>query len=332
MIIATHNGTFHADEVIGCMLLSFLYPDLTIIRSRDPLELAKANYVIDVGGKFDLEVNFDHHPSEFTLARDNQIKFASAGLVWNKFGEKVLEKLGQESGFINSLNNNKEVIFKKAFKEIDSHVMCYLDLVDNGQLDEYTQGISLAKDSDHGMNVYNSLGEFYTNTPSLPYIIAMQNTQDGTDEEQYEAFMQTIASLKPLFKNLILRVLCQARDEEKVLSLYDGSEILIMDERLPWLNAVLNNFEKFCNCKIAIYPDSKKGYRIQSLPLSKASRFLNRAPAPKSWCGKEGDELNILAGISSATFVHKTGFTGGAKTKEDIMVMAKNWLAGQEKK
>ena len=85
--------------------------------SRDPLELAKANYVIDVGGKFDLEVNFDHHPSEFTLARDNQIKFASAGLVWNKFGEKVLEKLGQESGFINSLNNNKEVIFKKAFKE-----------------------------------------------------------------------------------------------------------------------------------------------------------------------------------------------------------------------
>ena len=45
-------------------------------------------------------------------------------------------------------------------------------------------------------------------------------------QEQYEAFMQTIASLKPLFKNLILRVLFQARDEEKVLSLSEFQQPL----------------------------------------------------------------------------------------------------------
>lgn len=50
MIIATHNGKFHADDVFGVALLTDLYPDATIVRTRDPQMLDTADIVLDVGG------------------------------------------------------------------------------------------------------------------------------------------------------------------------------------------------------------------------------------------------------------------------------------------
>ena len=43
MIIATHNGTFHADETTACAILTYLFENSSIIRSRDPEELEKAD-------------------------------------------------------------------------------------------------------------------------------------------------------------------------------------------------------------------------------------------------------------------------------------------------
>ena len=48
MIIATHNGTFHADETTACAILTYLFENSSIIRSRDPEELEKADIIIDV--------------------------------------------------------------------------------------------------------------------------------------------------------------------------------------------------------------------------------------------------------------------------------------------
>ena len=124
--------------------------------------------------------------------------------------------------------------------------------------------------------------------PVIPYIVAMQNNPNGNDEEQYKNFMDTVESMKVLYKNIFINTLTNARDEEKVLQSYDGSEILRLNEKLPWFEAVLNNWNYFEKCKIAIYPDhKKKGYRIQSLPGSQSSRFKNRCGAPVAWRGRE---------------------------------------------
>ena len=53
MIIATHNGTFHADETTACAILTYLFDNCTIIRSRDEEQLEKADIVIDVSNKND---------------------------------------------------------------------------------------------------------------------------------------------------------------------------------------------------------------------------------------------------------------------------------------
>lgn len=324
MLVATHNGSFHADEITACVIFSLLDNETKFIRSRDLETLEKADYVVDVSGQFELSKHFDHHPKEFNLTRKNGIKYASAGLIWEKFGHELLKKIAISRTDLAGVDNK---ILDKAWKIIDRNIMQYTDLSDNGQLDSYTNDLCNIQTED-GKNVYSSLNRFYMHIPAIPYIISMQNVIEGNDEQQYEAFMNTVSSLRVLYKNVIVNTLLNARDEQKVLDCYDGSEILRLDEKLPWFEAVLNNWAVFENCKLAMYPDhNKRGYRLQSLPGSLSSRFVNRCSAPEAWRGKEFDDLNKLVGISSATFVHKTGFTGGAVTKEDIEIMAQKWMA-----
>ena len=49
-LIATHSGSFHADDVFGVAVLAALSPDHRIVRTRDPQEIAPADFVVDVGG------------------------------------------------------------------------------------------------------------------------------------------------------------------------------------------------------------------------------------------------------------------------------------------
>lgn len=77
--IGTHDGTFHADEVMACALLLFvdLIDQDKIIRTRDPKLLANCEYVCDVGGVYDpKQKRFDHHQVDYTGP------FSSAGMVW----------------------------------------------------------------------------------------------------------------------------------------------------------------------------------------------------------------------------------------------------------
>lgn len=74
----THDGIFHSDEVTACALLLLLDRiDIDrIFRTRDPLVLAKCEYVCDVGGFYAPEKKqFDHHQKEYSGP------LSSAGMV-----------------------------------------------------------------------------------------------------------------------------------------------------------------------------------------------------------------------------------------------------------
>jgi len=74
----THNGTFHADEVTACALLSLfdLIDIEKIVRTRSPQVLDTCEYVCDVGGIYDPSLKlFDHHQVDYDGS------FSSAGMV-----------------------------------------------------------------------------------------------------------------------------------------------------------------------------------------------------------------------------------------------------------
>jgi len=76
--LGTHDGTFHADEVVACsLLLLFNCIDRDkVIRSRDPALLSQCEYLCDVGGIYDPACKrFDHHQIGY------QEGLSSAGMV-----------------------------------------------------------------------------------------------------------------------------------------------------------------------------------------------------------------------------------------------------------
>ena len=96
--IATHSGKFHADETLAVFMLKQLpeYANAQIIRTRDPLELATCDIVVDVGAVYDHSTGrYDHHQRSFndTFSSDFAVKLSSAGLIYKHYGKQVLCRL-----------------------------------------------------------------------------------------------------------------------------------------------------------------------------------------------------------------------------------------------
>jgi uncharacterized UPF0160 family protein len=128
LIIATHNGNFHADDVFSVAALKCLYPEASVIRSRDVDALDKADIVLDVGGVYDPEIGrFDHHQRGGAGERDNGIPYSSFGLIWKKYGSQLC-------------NNDVELA-----KSVDNDLVSVIDAVDCGYVEGVPQGISLSQ-------------------------------------------------------------------------------------------------------------------------------------------------------------------------------------------
>lgn len=116
--VVTHNGIFHADELLACSLLCIAYgrDNVGIIRSRDNkvLEVATNNkdtWVIDVGNSYDPSMlNFDHHMRDFDVTNSFGNKLSSFGLVVEEllrrdFFTEVKDSLLKLSNKVDMLDN-----------------------------------------------------------------------------------------------------------------------------------------------------------------------------------------------------------------------------------
>lgn len=122
-----HNGKYHADDVFAMAALKILLDpeELIIIRTRDPKIIDEADYVADVGGIYDPKKRrFDHHMREGAGVRENGIPYASFGLVWKEYGEKIAGS-------------------KQAAEYIDRKLVQPIDGPDNGVelIDERIEGV-----------------------------------------------------------------------------------------------------------------------------------------------------------------------------------------------
>jgi uncharacterized UPF0160 family protein len=111
VLVATHDGPFHADDVMAfAMIRTFFDAAATVVRTRDLGRIAGADVVIDVGGVYDPPTRrFDHHQTAY------QGPWSAAGMV--------LEWLTTEGHVATALGG-----------VLRRDVMDYLDAVDNGRV------------------------------------------------------------------------------------------------------------------------------------------------------------------------------------------------------
>ena len=128
LIIATHNGNFHADDVFSIAAFKNIFPSFNLIRTRKLELIAKADIVIDVGGEYDAETGrFDHHQRGGAGQRENGIPYSSFGLVWQKYGLEICQ-------------GNQEVA-----NSVDAGLVSTIDAIDCGHVEGIYKGISLSQ-------------------------------------------------------------------------------------------------------------------------------------------------------------------------------------------
>ncbi len=315
--IATHSGSFHADDVFGVGVLMGVFPSHSLTRTRKQELIDVADFVVDVGGTWDAAMGrFDHHQRGFTGARpshevDGQtirgVGYASAGLVWAAYGSDYVKAWASANGQSLDAHGVDEVV-----RSIDHSLVQYLDIVDTGQGDV-------------------SPGIF-----GLSSLIAQLNThwmeETGMDQTtkaqlQETRFREAIAITRKFLDHAISKKVAQicAVDTVRAAPRLVGGRVLHLQEGgMPWTRVVVDEMPEVM---FVIYPDSDGDqYQIKTVPVEPGS-FTARLDLPKSWAGLREQELAAVTGVEDSVFCHLNLFIGGARSFEGAVRLAELALA-----
>lgn len=319
-VIGTHDGTFHADEVLACSMLCMLpqYREATIVRSRDKEVLQQCDIAVDVGGIYDAATNrYDHHQREFTDTMHElgySTRLSSAGLVYRHFGAEVLALLAPDT--------DARALYKKVYKSF----MEEIDGIDNG------------KEAFDGQRQYDV-------TTTLSARVGELNAQWNDDKSTTNARFATAMGM--VGKEFASRVLSMARCWWPARSLvlealnaakdvHPTREILVFKNSCPWDAHLFELEEELAAAgdadvkgaaKYVLYaePAPSTKWRIQAVPVEEGS-FSQRKSLPEAWRGVRDAALSEKSGIDGCIFVHAGGFIGGNETYAGALEMARKAL------
>lgn len=317
--IATHSGTFHADDVFGVGVLMGVFPSHTLIRTRKQELIDAADFAVDVGGSWDVATGrFDHHQRGFDGARPAHavdgttvpgVGYASAGLVWSAFGTAYVKAWASSAG--HSLD---DAAVAEIVRSIDHSLVQYLDIVDTGQGDV-------------------SPGIF-----GLSSLIAQLNThwleEQGLDLAAKAALLETrfreaIAITRKFLDHAISKKVAQLRAMDTVRNaprLLGGRVLHLQEGGMPWTHVVVHEMPEVM---FVIYPDSDGNqYQIKTVPVE-AGSFTARMDLPDAWAGLRDGELAAVNGVADSVFCHLNLFIGGARSFDGAVKMAELALAAR---
>ncbi len=285
--IVTHSSKFHTDDIfaVATLMLVLGEENVEVVRSRDMEVIKTGDYVVDVGSVYDnLTHKYDHHQEGGAGIRDNGIPYASFGLVWKHFGEKLCQ--------------NPDVA-----RKIDESVVQPIDANDNG--------VQFLESKFKGIYPFD--------VGFMTYIFSPTWKEDDVDIDK--VFMQMVSYAK-VFIQRVIKVKTDTNEAEKfVLENYNKSvdkRLIELDERYPW-EKVLSNFPEPL---YVIYKKRvDNNWSIKCVPKDFFT-YENRKKLPESWGGKSFEALEEASGVTGAVFCHNARFMAVAKTKEAILKMA----------
>ncbi len=285
-LIATHNGTFHADDIFAVASLSILLDDnIKVVRTRDEGIIASADFVCDVGGVYDEDKNrFDHHQVGGAGNRTNGFPYSSFGLVWKKYGDQIC--------------GSSEVA-----KIIDERLVQSIDANDNGINLFKVEGL---------VAPYLIQDMFYLFRPSW---------KEGTDYDT--AFVEVVKIAKKILEREIKKLQDNLEAKDFVVDAYHKSsdkKIIVIDGPYPW-GEVLGEYPEPL---YAVFPKLDT-WRVECVRKEKHS-FESRKSLPEEWAGLRDGELAQITGVPDATFCHNGRFMAVSKTKEGAIALANKAL------
>ena len=292
--LVTHSGGFHADELLSSVVLTRLFPDATLIRTRDAdwVTPGAGKVIYDVGRDYDADAMiFDHHQRPNPLREDGQ-PFSSFGLVWKHFGHDYLRALNVPEDDLDDIH-----------RSFDRGFVLPIDLMDNGAMDPSVAG---------------PLGAL--TLPSLLESLkpVFDDRSAGADDA---AFMDALVIARAFVEASIKVKAGKRRAETMVMAAIEQagpSPILELPMGMPFRSAV----EKAGADHLLFVITPRDGDWSLSTIRKGGDTFESRADLPAAWAGLTDEALEQACGVQGAKFCHNALFIAVASTREAIVDMA----------
>lgn len=293
--LVTHSGGFHADELLSSVILTRLFPEAKIVRSRAPEWITPGSdrIIYDVGGAYDAEKQiFDHHQRGAPL-REDEAPYSSFGLIWKHYGRDYLAAMNVPEAHVDALHAS----FDKSF-------VLPIDLMDNGALSPSSAG-PLA-----GLTL-SSLLE--TLKPSF------DEKEEGADER---AFHAALSIARAFVEAGVGKRAAKLRAETLVLDAIEKTgegRVLELPMGMPFRPAIIKAGAD--HLLFVVHPRDGKDWCVTGIRKADDG-FELRADLPKSWAGLTNGDLEAASGVKGATFCHNGRFIAAANSREAALAMA----------
>ncbi|ACM27244.1 MYG1 family protein [Agrobacterium rhizogenes] len=292
--LVTHSGGFHADELLSSVILTRLFPQARIIRSRAPEWITPGadRIIYDVGGKYDAaERIYDHHQRGAPLRDDGQ-PYSSFGLIWKHYGRDYLSASGLPEAHIEALHTS-----------FDNGFVLPVDLVDNGALSPSVAG-QLA-----GL--------------TLPALLeTLKPVFDETDPEAEDRGFQNALGIARSFVEARIgqsaaKLRAEALVHQAIVETGEG-RILELPMGMPFRPAIVKAGAD--HLLFVVHPRDKD-WCLTGIRRADQG-FELRADLPAAWAGLTNGDLEAASGVEGASFCHNGRFIAAAKTREAALAMA----------
>jgi uncharacterized UPF0160 family protein len=296
--LITHSGAFHADDVMATVVLSCLYPEAAIVRTRDAAILwssTVSDIVYDVGFEYDAERRrYDHHQPDHAL-RDDGTPYSSFGLVWRHHGAEYLRS---------RFPNETDSVLRAVWGNIDRRFVIDIDRSDNG----YVQAGTLASSSETTLSLL--IEDFVA-----PWDDPMQDNDIR--------FLEAVTVFGGIFGMRLKRTAALARAEAAVLQAFLAAEdprVVVIPDYMPVGSVIRKNrFDQ------ALYTveHSRSGEWFVTCVRPDGDPFGQRKPLPAEWAGLRDGDLAAVTGVEDAVFCHVKRFTCATRSLESALRIAR---------
>lgn len=280
--IVTHDGAFHADEVMAISIIKALYREVNIVRTRDTALIAATNpdFLIDIGNEYNFaEGKFDHHQIDDSLVRKDGTPYSSVGLIWKHYGRNLLTYYGV-----------KNDLLEDVFNTLDHELIKAIDLIDTG----------------------HRLPNFSIPEVHFSLIINRLNSRDVYNQKNQDiAFQKALDMSVQILESFIYSAHDFILSERQFHKLAMSGKSVI---ELPFSINVRRLAKRYRNLKCVFFARGDGNWNI--VIAQEKYNFGTEI------AGKSPEEINDYFQIDDAVFIHKAGFVAVTKTRASAIKIA----------
>jgi uncharacterized UPF0160 family protein len=293
--LVTHSGGFHADELLSSVILTRVFPEAELVRSRDKAWITPGadRIIYDVGGQFEAGAQiFDHHQRPNPLREDGQ-PYSSFGLIWAQYGRDYLRAMDVPEQDVEAIHG----AFDRGF-------VLPVDLLDNGAVNAAEAGPLFA-----GL--------------TLPVLLESLKPEfdDRTDGAEDRAFIGALSVARAFVEAQIKRRAAKYRAEAMVMAAIDAAgagRVLELAMGMPFRAAVEKAGAD--HLLFVVHPRGTD-WALTTIRMGDDT-FDTRADLPAAWAGLTDDALEAASGVTGAKFCHNGRFVAVATSREAVLKMA----------